>query len=280
MRVLILGASGLLGKYLVREWQGDHVIGLNSKDIDIRDVSSVQRVVAEQRPHWIILAAAYTDVDGCEANQDLAFQTNTIGAINVAQAARQQGSRLLFLSSDYVFDGTKTTPYETDDVRHPRSVYGKSKAEAETRTAGSLPSTCIVRTSWVFGVGGKCFPDTILKLTSTRSEIDVVHDQRGCPTYARDLARAIFSLCVKDASGIVHVTNAGDCTWFEFACEIVRQAGLTTVVRPTTTEKFPRPAPRPRYSVLSPNSLQKYGVPMPPWRDAVADYLAERGTRN
>ena len=280
MRVSVFGASGLLGKYLMREWQGDEVTGYTSKDIDIRDAAAVRDVITVRHPDWIVLAAAYTDVDGCETNQELAFQTNTSGALNVGEAARQQGSRLLFLSSDYVFDGTKSTPYETGDLRNPQSVYGKTKARAEVQIAETLPDACVVRTSWVFGTGGKCFPDTILKLAVARPEIAVVSDQRGCPTYAHDLAKTIIQLCAQGAKGIVHVTNSGDCTWFDFASEIVRQSALKTVVRPTTTEKFPRPAPRPKYSVLSPRSLNHYKIQMPHWQDALARYLTERRLRN
>jgi dTDP-4-dehydrorhamnose reductase len=276
MRVTIFGATGLLGKALMREWKEDEVTGLGCADGDIRDAESVLRLVQRNRPDWIVMAAAYTDVDGCETNRDLAFAVNSHGAVNVAQAAKQQGSRLLFLSTDYVFDGTKTTPYRTDDPQSPRSVYGKSKAEAETQLSQILPECCIVRTSWVFGMGGKCFPDTILKLAATRPQLDVVGDQRGSPTYTVDLARALIQLCRKGASGMVHATNRGECSWYEFAREIIARAGLDTVVRETTSDKFVRPAERPKYSGLSPESLQKYGIEMPAWQDALQRYLAER----
>lgn len=276
MKVAIVGASGLVGKYLMREWTGDEVVGLTSKDVDIRRKAEVTRLFAKLRPDWLVLAAAYTDVDGCESNRDLAFETNYTGAMNVARAALDSGSRLLFLSSDYVFDGNKDSAYETSDSRNPLSVYGQTKAQAEVAVSEILPSFCIVRTSWVFGVGGKCFPDTILKAAASRPELEVVNDQRGCPTYARDLARAITELCRLQASGIVHVTNRGACTWFEFAQEIVSLSGLSTVVRPTTTDRFPRPAKRPKNSVLSNRSLDPFKIPMPKWQDALADYLRER----
>lgn len=280
MRILIFGATGLLGKDLLKEWSSlrgdDEVIGLGSGDADIRDASQVSRAVAAARPEWIILSAAYTDVDGCETHRDLAFAVNRDGAINVAKAAKAQGSRLLFVSTDYVFDGKGTAPYETNHPRAPLGVYGQSKAQAEEALLKTLPEVCIARTSWLFGVNGKCFPDTILKLAATRKEIDVVADQRGCPTYSVDLARAIVQLCHANAQGIVHVTNRGDCSWFEFAQEILKQAGSETIVRPTTSAKFVRPAPRPAYSVLSPKSRQAYGIETPPWRDAVERYLDER----
>ncbi len=275
MRVTIFGASGLLGKALMHEWGGDAVTGLTSHDADLRDANRVLQVVRETRPEWIVLAAAYTDVDGCESNPELAFAVNRDGAMNVAAAARQTGARLLFLSSDYVFDGTKTKPYETGDPRNPQSVYGRTKAEAEVEVLKLLPECCIARTSWLFGIGGKCFPDTILKLAS-RPALDVVNDQRGSPTYTVDLARAIIQLCRKNAHGIVHVTNSGNCTWFEFAGAIIQGAGLTTPVRPASSQQMARPAPRPAYSVLSAASLRNFGIEMPSWQDALRRYLQLR----
>lgn len=275
-RIAILGSSGLLGKYLLREWAGADVIhGLTSRDVDIRDLSQVRKCIQKIEPDWIVLAAAYTDVDGCETNPELAMATNLHGAINVVQAAKELGSRLLFISTDYVFDGEKTTPYEVDDPVNPQSVYGRSKADAERGIKELLPSACIVRTSWVFGTRGKCFPDTILKIAKERAEIQVVDDQRGCPTYARDLARAIIQLCQTESSGTIHVTNNGDCTWFEFASDIVRQSGLATRVLPTTSDKFSRPAKRPKYSVLSERSREERGILVPTWRQALNDYLKE-----
>jgi dTDP-4-dehydrorhamnose reductase len=280
MRITNFGATGLLGQALMKAWAEecpeDEVAGLSSKDADIRNPQQVMDAVRGTRPEWIVLAAAYTDVDGCETKPDLAFAVNRDGAVNVAEAAKSQGSRLLFVSTDYVFDGTKTTPYEVDDQRAARTVYGRSKAEAEVRLTEVLPACCIVRTSWLFGIGGKCFPDTILKLAESRPELLVVNDQRGSPTYGTDLARAIIQLCHKNATGIVHATNRGDCTWFDFAREIVERAGLTTPVHPTTSDKFPRPAERPKYSVLSRQSLDRYGVAMPTWEDALDRYLGAR----
>jgi len=276
MRVTVFGATGLLGQALMREWSEDAVTGLASRDADIRDAERVQQMVRETNPEWIVLSAAYTDVDGCETNPDVAFAVNRDGAVNVAVAAQEVGARLLFLSSDYVFDGKKTIPYETGDERNPQSVYGRSKAEAELRLLESMPDCCIVRTSWLFGVGGKCFPDTILKLAVSRPALDVVNDQRGSPTYVTDLARGLKQLCRQNAQGIVHVTNTEDCTWFEFAREIVRSAGLTTTVRPVSSAQMARPAPRPAYSVLSPSRRQALGMEMPTWQDALQRYLQQR----
>jgi dTDP-4-dehydrorhamnose reductase len=276
MKVTIFGATGLLGKVLMREWRGDELVGLGSGDADIRDANRVREVVVKTRPDWIVLAAAYTNVDDCETHPDLAFAVNRDGPVNVAQAARQIGAKFLFLSSDYVFDGNKTSPYETTDARNPQSVYGRSKAEAEVRLLDLLPECCIARTSWLFGNGGKCFPDTILKLAASRPALDVVSDQRGCPTYSVDLSRAIIGLCRNHARGIVHVTNAADCSWFEFAREIVKGAGLATEVRAVSSQQVARPAPRPAFSVLSSTSMRQYGIAMPTWQDALQRYLQER----
>ena len=247
MKAMILGATGLLGQALMREWSGADVSGYGVKDLDIRDARKVREAVAGTQPEWVVLAAAYTDVDGCESNPERAFAVNRDGAVHVARAAKETGAKLLFLSSDYVFDGQSTSPYETSDARNPKSVYGRSKAEAEVRLLDILPGCCIVRTAWLFGTGGKCFPDTILKLAATR------------PT-----------------TGIVHVTNAGDCTWFELAREIVKSEGLPTEVKPARTGQMARPAPRPAYSVLSAKSLQQHEIVMPTWHDALGRYLRER----
>jgi dTDP-4-dehydrorhamnose reductase len=276
MKAMMIGATGLLGKALTREWRGCELVGLGSRDVDIRDARQVREIINAAGPQWIVLAAAYTDVDGCESNRDLAWAVNRDGAVNVAVAAKSSGAKLLFLSSDYVFDGKKSTPYETDDQRNPQSVYGRSKAEAEVRLLEEYPGCCIARTSWLFGVGGKCFPDTILKLAATRSTLDVVDDQRGCPTYTVDLARAVIELCRNDAHGIVHVTNTGECSWFEFAQKIVAKAGLATEIRPVSSQQLARPAPRPEHSVLSPASLRRYGIEMPGWEDGLRRYLEER----
>ena len=276
MRVVIFGASGLLGQELMRHWHGDELIGLGSKDADIRDAHQVSEAVESIRPDWIVLSAAYTNVDDCETHAELALAVNRDGPMNVAHTAQRIGAKLLFVSSDYVFDGKKTTPYESDDRRNPQSVYGRSKSEAEIQLLEILPDVCIARTSWLFGTGGKCFPDTILKLAASRPTLEVVSDQRGDPTYSVDLAKAIIELCRAGAGGIVHVTNAGECSWFEFARAIVKGAGLATEVRPVSTQQMARPAPRPPYSVLSPKSLQRYGISMATWQDALQRYLQER----
>jgi dTDP-4-dehydrorhamnose reductase len=278
MRIAIFGATGMLGKALMRQPTGDELIGFGSADADIRSPVQVNKALNASKPEWVVLSAAYTDVDGCESNRELAAAVNTQGPLNVAEAARRVGAKLLFISTDYVFNGQKNAPYDADDPRDPINVYGKTKADAEVGILQILPDACIVRTSWLFGPWGKCFPDTILKFAASRPELDVVNDQRGCPTYTFDLAEAIIKLCHAGATGIVHCTNSGVCSWFEFASEIVRQADAKTIVHPTMSDKFVRPAARPSYSVLSDASLTKYGIKMRPWHQTLPDYLRLRGT--
>jgi dTDP-4-dehydrorhamnose reductase len=277
MRALVIGASGLLGRVLLEEWCSDEVAGASSQDGDLRSPEQMQQLLARFRPDVTVLTAAYTDVDGCERDPQRAHEVNCQGAVNVALAARSCGSRLLFLSTDYVFDGSKTTPYAPNDPVSPINVYGRSKAEAEQRIQEVLPECCIVRTSWLFGAVGRCFPNTILELAQTRKQLSVVDDQRGSPTWNRDLAHAIIHLARLGSRGIVHVTNQGDCTWYQFACEVVRAAALKDVnIAPVTTAEFPRPARRPAYSVLSTAAMEAHGIKMRPWRETLALYEDER----
>lgn len=278
MRTAVFGATGMLGKALMRQAKGDELTGFGSSDADLRSPREIEAALRSTHPEWIVLSAAYTDVDGCETNRALAAAVNTEGPQNVARAALATGAKLLFISTDYVFNGKKTTAYETGDLRDPINFYGRTKAEAEEGILALMPEACIVRTSWLFGPWGKCFPDTILKLAAARSELDVVNDQRGSPTYTFDLAEAILRLCHAGAKGIVHCTNAGVCTWYEFATEVARQAGAKARVRPTTSDKFPRPASRPAYSVLSHRSLGEYGITMRAWPETLPDYLHLRET--
>ena len=266
----------MLGKDLVPAFSGRNVTSLGSQDADLRNAQQVLQTVQTVKPAWIVLSAAYTDVDGCETNPEHAFAVNRDGAVHVAQAAATTKSRLLFISSDYVFDGQKLTPYEVDDACNPINVYGRSKAEAEIKLLELVPDCCVVRSSWLFGAGGKCFPATILQLAKTRPELRVVDDQRGCPTYTVDLARAIAGLVSQQASGIIHATNNGNCSWFEFAKTILDLEQQSVAVTPTTSAEFPRPARRPSNSVLSPSSLHAHGIKLPSWRDALAAYLHQR----
>ncbi len=277
MRVLLIGATGLLGKVLQEEWEGDAVTGVGSRDADILDESQVRRLFERTRPEWTLLAAGYTDVDGCERDPQRAHDVNCLGAINVARAARDARSKLLFLSTDYVFDGAKGAPYEPEDPVCPLNVYGRSKADAEKGLREILPDCCILRTSWLFGASGKCFPNTILALAQSQKKLRVVADQIGRPTYNRDLARVIIQLVRSGARGILHAANDGACSWFDFASAIVRAASLSDVaVEAVRTGDVPRPARRPKYSALSTTNLEPYGLRMRHWQDTLADYFADR----
>lgn len=277
MRVLVIGATGLLGRAILEEWEADTLTGVGSQAVDIRDESQLRPLFEDCRPKWTVLAAAYTDVDGCERDPQRAHQVNCSGAVNVARAAHEARSKLLFVSTDYVFDGSKSVPHKPEDAVRPINVYGRSKADAEKSIREILPNCCILRTSWLFGARGRCFPNTILELVRSQKKLRVVADQIGSPTFNRDLARAIVKLVRADAHGIIHASNAGECSWCDFARELLRSGGFADVtVEAARTEDVPRPARRPKYSVLSIASLERYGIQMRPWQETLGDYFAER----
>jgi dTDP-4-dehydrorhamnose reductase len=276
MRVLLIGANGMLGKDLVREWKDDELIPATSRDADIRSYEEVERLITGVRPDWVLLTAAYTDVDGSERDPDAAFAVNASGTENVARLVGKYGGKLLYISTDYVFDGRGTRPYEPGDAVAPINIYGESKARGEQAVQHHLKDWCIVRTSWLFGAHGASFPEKILLAAETRPELSVVADQVGSPTYTRDLAAVICSLVHADARGIVSVTNAGTCSWFEFALEILRQTGKSAIpVKPIDTVQAARAAKRPAYSVLSTAALHAMGINVRHWHAALADYLDE-----
>jgi dTDP-4-dehydrorhamnose reductase len=275
MRVLLIGANGMLGKDIVQEWKDDELIPATSRDADIRNFEQVERLITATRPEWIVLTAAYTDVDGSERDSEGAFAVNGKGTENVAVLAEKYGAKVLYISTDYVFDGKGTRPYEPADPIAPINVYGESKARGEQAIQATLRDWCIVRTSWLFGASGSSFPEKILRAAETRPELSVVSDQVGSPTYTRDLAAAIRSLVHADARGFVSVTNSGTCSWFEFAQEILRQAGKNNPVKPIDTVPAARAAKRPAYSVLSPAALHALGITVRHWREALPPYLAE-----
>lgn len=275
MRILILGSNGLLGSDLVQDWAEETVIPATSRDADIRDLAQLRRLAAGQRPDWIILTAGYTDVDGSERNPDLAFAVNREGTRNVSVLARELGARLCYLSTDYVFNGAATRPYEPEDPVDPLNIYGASKAAGEKAVQEEAGHWLITRTSWLFGGSRSCFPENILRAADSQSELKVVTDQVGSPTYTRDLVGAIRKLIQADARGIVNVTNSGTCSWFEFAREILQRAGRSTLITPTTSAEVGRLARRPAYSVLSPKVLTSHGILMRSWREALQAYLSE-----
>jgi len=275
MRILIIGSSGMLGSDLVEQWTDDEVIPATSADVDIRDIGLVRQVITHVRPEWVVLAAAYTDVDGSERNPEQAFAVNGEGTRNVARVAQELGPKLFYISTDYVFDGTSHRPYEPDDPVNPLNVYGASKAAGENAVREESKHWLIARTSWLFGASRASFPEKILRAAACQSQIKVVADQTGSPTFTRDLATAIRALVHADAHGILHITNSSSCSWFEFAKEVLLKTGRKTRILPITTAEADRLAKRPAYSVLSPASLSVRGIVLRSWQEAVNAYLAD-----
>ncbi|MFH1117010.1 MAG: dTDP-4-dehydrorhamnose reductase [Pseudomonadota bacterium] len=278
---LVIGSRGMLGTDLLACLleSGKRAVGLDVEEIDIRRPDSVRDAVARYAPGTVINTAAVTDVDGCETRREEAFGVNAKGPEILAETVRDLGGVLLHMGTDYVFDGRKETPYVETDGIDPAGVYGKSKALGEMRVREILPDRhCIVRTQWLYGRHGKNFVETILHAAKQRDVLRVVNDQRGSPTYAQDLAKALVGLCEKGVTGTVHVTNSGEATWHEFAVAILELAGITDVsVVPITTEELGRPAPRPAYSVLDNSRFKSLmGVSLRHWRDALDAYLRAR----
>jgi dTDP-4-dehydrorhamnose reductase len=255
---------------------GHDAVALSRSELDITDLGRVAEAVAAARPDAVINCAAYTNVDGAEADPDAAHAVNATGAHNLAAAAAQAGAWTVHVSTDYVFDGTNTTPYLESDPTDPQSVYGATKLAGEQAIAQAAPAAhTIVRSSWLFGNRGPCFPATMLRLASERDELTVVDDQVGCPTFTPHLAHALvdFAATPQPPLGLVHLAAEEQCSWYEFAVAILERAGVATPVRPCTTAEFPRPAARPAYSVL--RSERGEQVPrLPSWRDGLAAYLA------
>lgn len=257
--------------------RGHEVVAAGREDLDITDLGAVRRAVAGLKPDGVINCAAYTDVDGAEAETAKAFAVNALGVRNLAGACRELDVALVHFSTDYVFDGRKETPYLIFDAPSPLSAYGQSKLYGEEYLKRIAPRYYLIRTSWLFGTGGRNFVETVLRLAREKGELAVVDDQRGCPTYTRDLSRAVLDLIATRAYGVYHVTNAGSTSWCGFAREILQAAGINVPVRPIKSEELRRPAPRPANSVLDPFPLQEtLGYLLPPWPDALRRYLVER----
>ena len=251
MKVLIIGSEGMLGHDLVDILSAENEISTTTIDtLDITDINKTIKTVKEINPDVVVHAAAFTNVDGSESNQDLAYKVNVLGTRNVAVACSEADSALVYICTDYVFDGTKGSPYYEYDQTNPLSVYGKTKHLGEVYIRDILNKFYIVRTAWLYGFHGPNFVTTMLNLAKTNDSISVVNDQIGSPTYTLDLANAIAQLIKKPAYGIYHVTNSEHCSWYEYAREIFDIAGIDIELKPVTTEEFGSPAPRPKYSVL------------------------------
>lgn len=283
-RVMVTGAAGQLGYDVVEtfEAEGHQVLACDKKQMDITDQQQCTDIITTFRPHIIIHCAAYTAVDQAEADEDTAFAINASGTRNIAVAAQSVKAKLVYISTDYVFDGSGSTPYREYDVTNPQSVYGKSKLAGERLVQSLCTQWFIIRTSWVFGVHGSNFVKTMLELMVKRPQLQVVHDQQGSPTYTVDLARFIHLLSVSEKYGIYHASNSGTCTWYEFAMVIREEASKQSVfestaeLTPCTTEQFPRPAPRPAYSVMDHLAIRTNGLqPLRPWREALIAFLNE-----
>jgi dTDP-4-dehydrorhamnose reductase len=278
MTVAVLGGTGMLGQALTAALGGDgcKVRSLGRADVDITDESDCRRVAAEA--DVVVNAAAYTRVDDAETHEAEAFAVNAVGPGLLARACARFGTRLVQISTDYVFDGTGTTPYPEDAPMRPRSAYGRTKAAGEWAVRAELLSAHVVRTAWLYGPGGDSFPATILRLAANQEILSVVDDQRGQPTTTRDVARFVADLLARDAPpGIYHATSEGETTWFGFARALFADAGLDPDrVVPTDTASFPRPAPRPAYSVLGHDRSVAAGVDLlPSWRRALSETLDE-----
>jgi len=275
MRILVTGHTGLLGTELVPVLQKNHdVTGCSLPDRDITDAAATLQVVKEVRPDLVIHAAAYTAVDESERQPDLAFRVNALGTRNVVIAARECGADVAYISTDYVFDGTKGSPYVEFDPPNPTGVYGRSKWAGEQYVRTLAPRYFIIRSAWLFGAGGACFPDTILRLIREKGQVSVVDDQIGNPTWARDLAEAVSTIVTSGLHGTYHAVNSSPATWFAFAQAVAREFGAgADAVLPTTTDKFPRPAPRPQNSSLRNFVLEEsLGYHMRPWIETLPDY--------
>ena len=276
MKVLITGAAGMLGRDVVRaaEDANHEVVPLARQDLDLLDARAVRAAVERERPHAVINCGAWTDVDGAEADEAGATRLNGEAAGALAAAAAEVDAVVVHPSTDYVFDGTATRPYVESDPTSPINAYGRSKLAGEHAVAAANPRHFVVRTSWLFGAGGRNFVETMLGLAESGGPVLVVRDQVGCPTYTGHLAEALVRLIDGESYGLHHIAGGGECSWFEFANEIFERAGTETRAMSCTSDEFPRPAPRPAYSVL--RTERDYGLELPPWQDGLASYLADR----
>ena len=282
MKILLLGHKGMLGSDLLAQMRLHHeVIGMDKEEIDITSADDCARAIEDTAPQIIINAAAYTNVDGCEASKEECFAVNAEALKNIADACRLKNIRIIHFSTDYVFNGAGSAPYKEDDNCNPINTYGASKLAGERYLQTLAQNYIIIRTAWLYGVNGKNFVRTILEKAKTTPRLTVVDDQLGSPTHTKDLAAAVDLLIEKNAQGIFHVTNRGSCSWYQFAVKILQEAEIDNVeVSPIKSDQLSRPAKRPAYSVMS---MQKFiqitGKAMQPWQLGLQDYLESVKTR-
>lgn len=280
MKVLILGSDGQLGTDMVQEYKAyDRKVDLYKatiSDFDISNYDTTRKFILDHSPDLIINCAAHTNVDDCEKNVDFAYRVNAIGSRNVALSANICGASLVYISTDYVFDGEKASPYTEFDTPNPLNIYAKSKLAGEMFVKDFSDKFYIIRTSWLYGSNGHNFLKTILRLAQNNSEIWVVNDQTGTPTDTKSLASQIIKIVDKGIFGTYNASCNGSCTWYEFACEIVKLAGLDANVIPIKTEEYPLPARRPKYSVLDNYVMKLENIDiMPHWKDSVVNFFNE-----
>lgn len=284
MRVLVTGAGGMLGTDVCRVFQAADMDVIPAprvggpEALDVTNTEAVRQTLTHVQPQAVVHCAAYTNVDQAEHEPDVAFRVNALGSWNLAAACAEWGIALCAISTDFVFDGNKDKPYTEFDPPHPIGTYGASKLAGEQCIREICPRHWIVRTSWLYGVHGKCFPDSILRAAETRPELRVVADQRGCPTYTVDLAEALVRLIHSPLYGTYHIANSGVTTWYHFASKVLELAGKHHVhVIPILSSEWPSPARRPANSALRPFALELQGAPLlRSWQEALADYIQER----
>ena len=283
MRAVVIGANGQLGTDLSKILSGWDVEGLTHSDLDIRDLARARAVLSQLNPDAVINTAAFNRVDDCEDDPDKAFSANAYGARNLARVCAELNCALMHISTDYVFDGEKASPYTEDDAPNPLSVYGGSKLAGEYFVRNICPKHFIARTSGLYGLAGSSgkggnFVETMIRLAGEKKPVRVVEDQVLTPTYTKDLAERLKELVQTNAYGLYHVTNSGHCSWYEFAAKIFFFLGLTLDFGPTTAKVFGAKAQRPAYSVLARAKLKQLGLEdLPPWEDALKRYLIEKG---
>lgn len=279
MRALVVGAGGQLGSDLLAVL-GDDAVGLTRAELDVTDGEAVRAAVDKHRPEVVFNAAAYTDVDGAESDEATAYAVNAAAAAHLAIAAELVDARLVHVSTDYVFPGDATSPYDVTDPTGPRSAYGRTKLAGEHAVLALAPRGYVVRTAWVYGAVGRNFVTTMTRLEGERDTVAVVDDQRGSPTWSYDLATGLVALAGSAAPpGLYHCVNAGEATWYDLARAVFTEFGADPArVRPCTSAEFPRPAPRPAYSVLSARSWEAAGLaPLRPWREALRHFARLTG---
>ncbi|MDO4325639.1 MAG: dTDP-4-dehydrorhamnose reductase [bacterium] len=283
MKVLVTGVKGQLGHDVMNELakRGIEGIGVDVDEMDITDAAACKKVITEAAPDAVIHCAAYTAVDAAEDNVDVCRKVNADGTRNIAMVCKDLNCKLMYISTDYVFDGQGTRPWEPDDERKPLNVYGETKYEGELAVETLTEKFFIVRIAWVFGVNGKNFIRTMIRLGNERGAVSVVDDQIGSPTYTYDLARLLVDMIQTEKYGRYHATNEGLCSWYEFACEIFRQAGMSDVkVTPVDSSAFPAKAARPKNSRMDKDKLEENGfMRLPSWQDALGRYLDEADLR-